>query len=130
MRISDWSSDVCSSDLQKFASVFRQCPDILVIARLLDGCLLEVNKAFEEQIGLSAAEVVGKTATELNIWGIQNVGPRLLQRLQDGSIRNLELPFRRSNGQVFTGIIHAEPFDLDTTQAQVGVKAEKHSVGK
>ncbi|MGX1171649.1 bifunctional diguanylate cyclase/phosphodiesterase [Pseudomonas sp. R151218B TE3479] len=106
---------------QKFASVFRQCPDILVIARLLDGCLLEVNKAFEEQIGLSAAEVVGHNATELNIWGIQGVGPSLLQRLQAGSIRNLEMPFRRNNGQVFTGLISAEPFDLDTTPALVVV---------
>ncbi|WLH45802.1 EAL domain-containing protein [Pseudomonas beijingensis] len=106
---------------QKFASVFRQCPDILVIARLLDGCLLEVNKAFEEQIGLSAAEVVGRNATELNIWGIQGVGPSLLQRLQAGSIRNLEMPFRRNNGQVFTGLISAEPFDLDTTPALVVV---------
>lgn len=106
---------------QKFGSVFRQCPDILVIARLLDGCLLEVNKAFEEQIGLSAAEVVGKSATDLDIWGIQGVGPSLLQRLQAGSIRNLEMPFQRSNGEVFTGLISAEPFDLDTTPALVVV---------
>ncbi|WWL46253.1 PAS domain S-box protein [Pseudomonas parakoreensis] len=53
---------------QKFASVFQQCPDILVIARLSDGCLLEVNEAFEEQIGLKAEDVIGQTATELNIW--------------------------------------------------------------
>ena len=106
---------------QKFASVFQQCPDILVIARLSDGCLLEVNEAFEEQIGLSAAQVVGQTATDLNIWGIAGVGPGLLQRLQAGSIRNLEMPFRRSNGQVFTGLISAEPFELDTTPALVVV---------
>ncbi|NWC94780.1 MULTISPECIES: bifunctional diguanylate cyclase/phosphodiesterase [unclassified Pseudomonas] len=104
---------------QKFASVFQQCPDILVIARLSDGCLMEVNKAFEDQIGLSAEEVVGKTATELNIWGIQGVGPGLLQRVQTTSIRNLEMPFLRSNGQVFTGLISAEPFQLETTEALV-----------
>ena len=106
---------------QKFASVFQQCPDILVIARLSDGCLMEVNKAFEDQIGLSAEEVVGKTATELNIWGIQGVGPGLLQRVQTTSIRNLEMPFLRSNGQAFTGLISAEPFQLDTTEALVVV---------
>lgn len=106
---------------QKFASVFQQCPDILVIARLSDGCLLEVNKAFEEQIGLSAAQVIGQTATQLNIWGIPDVGPSLLQRLQAGSIRNLEMSFRRHNGQLFTGLISAEPFDLDTTAALVVV---------
>ncbi|KAF0867216.1 bifunctional diguanylate cyclase/phosphodiesterase [Pseudomonas sp. LD120] len=106
---------------QKFASVFQQCPDILVIARLSDGCLLEVNKAFEEQIGLPAESVIGKTATDLNIWGVQGIGPSLLQRLQAGSIRNLEMPFQRHNGQTFTGLISAEPFDLDTTPALVVV---------
>ncbi|MFK0087258.1 EAL domain-containing protein [Pseudomonas sp. NPDC090755] len=104
---------------QKFASVFQQCPDILLIARLSDGCLLEVNEAFEEQIGLSPVQVVGRTATELNIWGIEGVGPSLLQRLQSGSIRNLETLFRRSNGQLFTGLISAETFELDSTPALV-----------
>ncbi|CAK9892534.1 MULTISPECIES: EAL domain-containing protein [Pseudomonas] len=104
---------------QKFASVFQQCPDILVIARMSDGCLLEVNEAFEEQIGLSPAQVLGRTATELNIWGIDGVGPDLLKRLQSGSIRNLEMMFRRSNGQLFTGLTSAETFQLDSTPALV-----------
>ncbi|MGH8380705.1 EAL domain-containing protein [Pseudomonas sp.] len=104
---------------QKFASVFQQCPDILLIARLSDGCLLEVNEAFEEQIGLSSAQVIGRTATELNIWGSDGVGPGLLLRLQSGSVRNLETLFRRSNGQLFTGLISAETFELDSTPALV-----------
>lgn len=106
---------------QKFASVFQQCPDILVIARLSDGCLLEVNKAFEDQIGLSAADVLGKTATDLNIWGVDQAGPDLLHRVQTTSIRNLEMAFRRSNGQAFTGLVSAEPFQLDTVEAIVVV---------
>ncbi|MDD0973393.1 bifunctional diguanylate cyclase/phosphodiesterase [Pseudomonas fontis] len=104
---------------EKFASVFEQCPDILVIARVSDGCLLEVNEAFEEQIGLSSADVIGRTATELNIWGKEDFGPSTLQRLQAGSIRNLEMLFRRSNGQLFTGLTSAETFDLDGTPALV-----------
>lgn len=106
---------------QKFASVFRQCPDILVIARVSDGCLLEVNEAFEEQIGLPAARVVGRPASTLDIWGSEGVAPRLLRRLKTGSIRNLEMSFRRDNGEMFTGLLSAEPFDLDTTPALVVV---------
>ena len=105
----------------KFASVFAQCPDILVIARLSDGCFLEANQAFVEQIGLNSTEVIGRTPSELNIWGIPDIGPSLLQRLQKGSIRNLEMPFRRSNGRTFTGLLSAEPFDLDSTPAVVVV---------
>ncbi|WP_175653448.1 bifunctional diguanylate cyclase/phosphodiesterase [Pseudomonas sp. Marseille-P9899] len=104
---------------QKFASVFHQCPDILVIARLSDGCLLEVNETFVEQIGLSPSQVVGRTATELNIWGVEGIGAGLLERLQRGSVRNLEMSFRRSNGQLFTGLISAESFDLESTPALV-----------
>jgi diguanylate cyclase (GGDEF)-like protein/PAS domain S-box-containing protein len=103
----------------KFASVFAQCPDILVIANLSEGCFLEANQAFVEQIGLSASDVVGKTLSQLDIWGIPDIGPSLLQRLQKGSIRNLEMPFRRSDGRTFTGLLSAEPFDLDSTPAVV-----------
>ncbi|MFJ4055505.1 EAL domain-containing protein [Pseudomonas sp. NPDC089743] len=104
---------------QKFASVFQQCPDILLIARHSDGCLLEVNEAFEEQIGLTPGQVVGRTATELNLWGTQGAGPLLLERLHQGGIRNLEMSFRRSNGQLFTGLTSAETFELDGTLAFV-----------
>lgn len=103
----------------KFASVFAQCPDMLVIARLSDGCFLEANPAFVEQIGVSPADVVGRVPSELNIWGIPDIGHSLLQRLQKGSIRNLEMPFRRSDGRLFTGLLSAEPFDLDSTAAVV-----------
>jgi diguanylate cyclase (GGDEF)-like protein/PAS domain S-box-containing protein len=105
----------------KFASVFAQCPDILVIASLIDGTLLEANTAFVEQIGLLPQEVIGKTATELNIWGVPGVGPGLLERLRNGSIRNLEMPFRRKDGRMFSGLVSAEPFDLDSIRAVVVV---------
>jgi len=106
---------------QKFASVFRQFPDMLIIARLSDGCLLEVNKAFEEQTGLYATDVVGRTASQLTIFTTPDVGAELQLRLQTGSIRNLEMPLRRHNGQTFTGLISAGRFELDTTPALVVV---------
>ena len=104
---------------QKFASVFQQCPDILVIARHSDGCLLEVNEAFEEQIGFSPSQVIGRTASELDLWGAAGTGPALLERLQQGGIRNLEMTFRRSTGQIFTGLTSAETFELDNSLAFV-----------
>jgi diguanylate cyclase (GGDEF)-like protein/PAS domain S-box-containing protein len=105
----------------KFASVFAQCPDILVIASLVDGTFLEANTAFVEQIGLSAENVIGKTPTELGIWGVPGVGPGMLERLRQGSIRNLEMPFRRKDGRTFSGLVSAEPFDLDSIRAVVVV---------
>ncbi|WP_443191544.1 bifunctional diguanylate cyclase/phosphodiesterase [Pseudomonas indica] len=104
---------------QKFAMIFHHCPDILVIARREDGRLLAVNRTFEQHIGISASEAIGKTATELDIWGIPDIGPRLLQSLQSEQLHNLEMPFRSRNGQLFTGLISAQPVQLEDIPALV-----------
>ena len=101
----------------KFASVFAQCPDIMMIARLSDGSILDTNKAFVEQTGLTAEEVVGKTPSQINLWAVPGVGPALIERLQKGNIRNLEMPMRRKDGRTFSGLISAEPFDLSSIPA-------------
>ncbi|WP_068827348.1 bifunctional diguanylate cyclase/phosphodiesterase [Pseudomonas sp. BMS12] len=104
---------------EKFASVFHNCPDILVIARREDGVLLSVNHTFEQQLGISAEEAIGKTASELAIWGVPGIGPMLLDRLQHQVLNNIEMPFRRRNGEHFTGLISAQHVVLDEQPALV-----------
>nr|GFD60481.1 hypothetical protein [Tanacetum cinerariifolium] len=70
---------------------------------------------------LPVEDIIGRTPTELDIWGIPGIGPGILERLQKGSIRNLEMPFRRKDGRTFSGLVSAEPFDLDSTPAVVVV---------
>ncbi|UUY08987.1 EAL domain-containing protein [Pseudomonas sp. J452] len=104
---------------QKFASVFHNCPDILVIARRSDGVLLALNQTFEQQLGISASEAIGKTATQLDIWGVPGAGTQLLTRLQEDVLNNLEMPFRRRNGELFIGLLSAQPVQLDGSPALV-----------
>ncbi|WP_417663164.1 bifunctional diguanylate cyclase/phosphodiesterase [Pseudomonas sp.] len=93
---------------QKFISVFQQCPDIMVIADRKAGTLLEVNQAFEQQFAIRIDEAIGKTPYELNIWGEPDADRTFQEKMANGSLRNLELPFRRSNGELFTGLVSAE----------------------
>jgi diguanylate cyclase (GGDEF)-like protein/PAS domain S-box-containing protein len=104
---------------EKFELVFHNCPDILVIARRLDGVLLTVNRTFEQQLGISAQEAIGKTATELDIWGLPSIGPVLLDRLQQRILNNIEMPFRRRSGEQFTGLISAQHIEMDGQPALV-----------
>jgi len=106
---------------QKFASVFHHCPDIIVLARRVDGTLLAVNSTFEQQIGLPASEVLGKTATELGIWGSPELGPTMLARLQGQNLDNIEIPLNRRDGSRFTGLLSAQHVVLDDTPALVVV---------
>ncbi|MGL4319169.1 MAG: bifunctional diguanylate cyclase/phosphodiesterase [Pseudomonas sp.] len=104
---------------ERFSSVFHNCPDILVIARRSDGVLLALNHTFEQQLGISSAEALGKTATELDIWGVPDIGSDLLKRLQGEALSNVEMPFRRRNGELFTGLISAQPIELEGSPALV-----------
>ncbi len=101
----------------RFASVFAHCPDIMVIASLIDGQILEANKAFVEQSGITAEEAIGKTPTQINVWAVPGMGPGLLEQLQKGTIRNLEVPLRRKDGQTFSGLMSAQPFELGAKPA-------------
>ncbi|MCY1347013.1 PAS domain S-box protein [compost metagenome] len=104
---------------QQFASVFHHSPDIQVIALREDGRLLKVNHTFEQQLGISAAEAIGKTSSELGIWAIPDIAPALLDSMQKQHLHNLEMPFRRRNGELFTGLISSQHIQLDTTPALV-----------
>ncbi|KPW24263.1 Sensory box/GGDEF domain/EAL domain-containing protein [Pseudomonas cannabina pv. alisalensis] len=101
----------------KFASVFAQCPDAMIIASLVDGHILNANGAFVEQTGIAVDEAIGKTPTELDLWAVPGMGPNILVQLQNGDIHNLEIPFRRKNGQTFSGLMSAQPFDMGATPA-------------
>ncbi|WP_412769961.1 PAS domain S-box protein, partial [Pseudomonas savastanoi] len=101
----------------KFASVFAQCPDAMIIASLADGHIMDANAAFVERTGLALDEVIGKTPTELDLWAVPGIGPKVLQQLQTGNIHNLEIPFRRKNGETFSGLMSAQPFDQSSTPA-------------
>ncbi|WP_241088853.1 sensor domain-containing protein [Pseudomonas viridiflava] len=89
----------------------------MVIASLIDGQILEANNAFVEQSGLTAEEAIGKTPTQINVWAVPGMGPGLLEQLQKGNIRNLEVPLRRKNGQTFSGLMSAQPFNLGAKPA-------------
>src|SRR3546814_7197540 len=59
MRISDWSSDVCSSDLRLAKVVFEQTVEAIVVSDQRDRIVM-VNPAFESLPGYAAVEVIGK----------------------------------------------------------------------
>ena len=98
---------------QKFSSVFHSCPDIIALLNLNDGKLLAVNQTFEQQFGISAAEAIGHTSSELDLWNDQGTGPRILEVLRKGNAHNIEGSFRRRDGRQFTALISAQKVILD-----------------
>lgn len=104
---------------QKFASVFNNSPDMMVIARRATGQIITVNHAFEQQLGISVTEALGKTGSELGLWGAQVVIPELLDRLQREPLKNREVPMCRRNGEPFTSLLSAQPIQFGNIDAMV-----------
>jgi len=53
---------------EKFSRIFMINPDLILIARLADGVIMDTNDSFLQNTGYSREEVIGKTALELNLW--------------------------------------------------------------
>jgi len=53
---------------QLFKYVFNLVPDVMLLANLKDGCIVDVNPAFLNVFGLRRDDVIGHTSGELDIW--------------------------------------------------------------
>ncbi|PLX83082.1 MAG: hypothetical protein C0616_00810 [Desulfuromonas sp.] len=98
---------------QRFRLAFETIPDPVVLARLQDGGIVDVNRAFEETTGITKADALGKNSAEIGVW----VNPEMRQifrcRLQDdGEVINLEEAFRVKDGGVRTCSLSAKVFTI------------------
>ncbi|MGH7864121.1 MAG: response regulator [Candidatus Binataceae bacterium] len=81
--------------------VFESAPDIAEIARISDGAMVAVNRAFEQQFGRSRDRVNGRTIAETGLW--VNFDERKRYEaliLESGEVRNFEAQLRRMDGRV------------------------------
>ncbi len=79
---------------EKFSKAFRLSPNAIS-----DGCHIEVNESFCQMIGYSHAEIIGKTAVELNFWATLAERDRMIQMLKNKTaLHNYELRFRNKSG--------------------------------
>jgi len=99
---------------EKFAKAFHSSPDAIVITERATGRYLEVNEGFSRLTGYSAAEVIGRTAAELNIWGDASQRQFILEKMSHkGRIQRLEMLARSRLGKAILAEVSVEPIDLD-----------------
>jgi len=99
---------------QKFTSAFRSSPNALVLSRLRDGRIMEVNDGFVQLSGYQAGEAVGKTSLELNIWAdVEERAAMAAELTQEGRIRSRELQFQNKAGGGVTGLLAAEVIEVE-----------------
>jgi PAS domain-containing protein len=52
----------------RLQNIFNHNSDIMMISRMADGCIIDVNDAFVRASGYSRAEAISNTSAGLNLW--------------------------------------------------------------
>ncbi|MBJ6750267.1 EAL domain-containing protein [Geomonas anaerohicana] len=101
---------------RRFSTIFQATPDLLSIANLVDGKLVEVNEAFLKVLGYDRDEVIGSSGEELGLWlDPAQAGSLLVELSEKGAVRDIEVRIRSKSGQELEGLVSAESIEMDGT---------------
>ncbi len=107
---------------EKFAKAFRSSPNPIAIATLSDGRFIEVNSSFLRMSGYSQAEIIGRTAAELNLEiAPETYAQAVGQLLEKGSLHNQEFEFRPKSGEIRTVLLSIELIELSGVQCTLNI---------
>ena len=86
---------------ERVSKAFRSSPLPITISTRADGRYLDANEAFLRMMGRPWQEIVGHTASELNVWAFPEDRARMVEALdRDGRVSALETAFiSRTNGE-------------------------------
>jgi PAS domain S-box-containing protein len=110
---------------EKFSKAFRTIPDMITIATIKDGTLIEINDSFSRLTGYTRKEMLGRSAMELDIWTKVEDRERMLKILKEkGQVRNEEFVFRTKSGELLNVELSAEHIDLEGEPCLLAVSTD------
>jgi PAS domain S-box-containing protein len=98
---------------ERYEKAFRSCPDSITITAAGNGEILEVNEGFEQIVGYTHDEIVGKTTTELGIWKNNARRTALIEELTaHGHVREFPIDVVTREGDVRSCVVSAELLEI------------------
>jgi PAS domain S-box-containing protein len=103
---------------EKFSKAFHSAPYAIVLTRLSDGTIIDVNETFSSITGYGRGEVMGKKTMDLHIWEHEEDRTAVVDALsRNGRIQGMELHFRKKSGDALTGLFAAEIIMIDNQKS-------------
>src|SRR5471032_258223 len=91
---------------EKFASLFQASPDPICVTYLDSGAFIEINPAFTQTFGWTAAEVIDKSADQIGLWDDSSKRLQRIERvIREQSLNNVAIVVHHKNGQSLTCVI-------------------------
>jgi PAS domain S-box-containing protein len=91
---------------EKMRMIFDISPDAVLITRLRDGLIVEVNAGLLAITGFAREEILGRGITDVGVWDDLGERERYYAELEGpGLVENREFSFRRKDGSRFLGMV-------------------------
>jgi len=98
-----------TTEEEKFSKAFHSSPYAIIITRLSDGQIVEVNAGFLNITGYQLTEVKGKTTPVLHLWDTDEDRVLVINELvSTGKMEEREFQFRKKSGEKIMGLFSAE----------------------
>ena len=95
---------------EKLRATFMAVPAVIIVSRLEDGLMLDVNREFERLYECPAAEAIGKTSLELGLWADPADRSRVVELIEsEGRVEDFEVKMRTRGGRELTVLVNAGP---------------------
>jgi PAS domain S-box-containing protein len=94
---------------EKFSKAFKTSPYAIMLSRLSDGKIIEVNKGFVDQSGYSFSDLYGKKSIDLNFWDSEeDRNSFIAELLNSGRILRREMTIKKKSGEIITILFSAD----------------------
>jgi PAS domain S-box-containing protein len=101
----------------KFSKAFHTSPYAIILSRLSDNHILEINETFYRITGYHSDEMVGNTTLMFNFW--ENPSDRIFvlkELAENRAVMGKEFNFRNRNGDRFTGLYSAQIITINNEE--------------
>ncbi len=105
---------------EKYSKAFRSIPIILVLSRIADGKIIEINDRWTDTFGHSREDVIGQSSVALGLFRNPEDRARAVSLLQQqGYVRDFEMDIQDKSGRVRTVQLSIEPIEIEQEQCMI-----------
>jgi two-component system NarL family sensor kinase len=120
----EWAQRLKASD-DRFVIAFYASPIAMAITTVAEGRYVDVNEAFERQMGYSRGEIIGRTSRELAVWPTAADRETVVATLlNQNTVRDQNAQFRTKSGCLITTLYSAGLITLDGDQCILAAIAD------
>jgi PAS domain S-box-containing protein len=109
----------------KFAGIFKESPDSIIITRLKDGLILDFNEGFRRLMGYEPEECIGKTVLELGMWVDRSMRDVYHHELRSNERSGeMEIEFRTKEGRIIPCQVTGRLFKMDGQPCVISISRD------